>query len=56
MDTTTHKDPVCGMQIKHADAAGQADYNGLIIYFCSTACKKKFDVNPEEFKGGVTGK
>ncbi|MEO8574339.1 MAG: YHS domain-containing protein [Pyrinomonadaceae bacterium] len=53
---TTHKDPVCGMEIEEADAAGQSDYNGQIIYFCSTACKEKFDAHPEEFKIGVTDK
>ena len=37
------------MEIEEADAAGQSDYNGQIIYFCSTACKEKFDANPEEF-------
>ncbi len=53
---TTHKDPVCGMEIEEANAAGQSDYNGQTIYFCSTACKEKFDANPEEFKSGVTDK
>lgn len=52
----THKDPVCGMQIKESDAAGQSDYNGQTIYFCSTACKERFDADPEKFKGGTTSK
>lgn len=46
---TTHKDPVCGMEIEEVDAAGQSDYKQQIIYFCSTACKEKFDANPEKF-------
>ena len=49
MDTTTHKDPVCGMQIEEADAAGQSEYEGQTIYFCSSACKEKFDANPAQF-------
>ena len=49
MDTTTHKDPVCGMQIEEADAAGQSEYEGQTIYFCSSACKEKFDANPTQF-------
>ena len=49
MNTTTHKDPVCGMQIEEADAAGQSDYNGQTYYFCSTSCKEKFDANPSQF-------
>lgn len=49
MDTTTHKDPVCGMQIEEKDAAGQSEYGGQTIYFCSSACKVKFDANPAQF-------
>lgn len=49
MDITTHKDPVCGMQIEAADAAGQSEYQGQTIYFCSSACKEKFDANPAQF-------
>lgn len=56
MNTTTHHDPVCGMQIEEANAAGQSEYNGQIIYFCSTSCKKKFDTNPEEFRDGIKDK
>ena len=50
MDTTTHKDPVCGMQIEAANAAGQSEYDGQTIYFCSLACKQKFDANPTQYK------
>ncbi|MFZ1700939.1 MAG: YHS domain-containing protein [Pyrinomonadaceae bacterium] len=46
---TTHKDPVCGMQIDEEDAAGQSDTNGQIFYFCSLHCKDKFDANPQDF-------
>ena len=49
MDKTTYKDPVCGMQIEAADAAGQSEYQGQTIYFCSAACKEKFDANPSQF-------
>ena len=47
MDKQT--DPVCGMQIEKADAAGQADYEGRTYYFCSSACKEQFDANPTRF-------
>ena len=43
------KDPVCGMEIEKADAAGQSDYKGRTIYFCSSACKEKFDANPTQY-------
>ena len=42
-------DPVCGMQIEKADAAGQSDYEGRTFYFCSSACKEKFDANPTQY-------
>jgi len=42
-------DPVCGMKIEKADAAGQSDYEGQTFYFCSSACKEKFDANPTQY-------
>ncbi len=49
MDITTHRDPVCGMRIEAADAAGQSEYQGQTIYFCSSPCKERFDANPSQF-------
>ena len=40
-------DPVCGMEIDPAKAAGKSDYKGKTYYFCSDHCKKTFDANPE---------
>ena len=42
-------DPVCGMEINPANAAGQSEYNGETVYFCSPACKEKFDAAPEKY-------
>jgi Cu+-exporting ATPase len=42
------KDPVCGMQVDPAKAAGQSQYQGLTYSFCSLGCKKKFDLNPAQ--------
>lgn len=42
-------DPVCGMQIDENEAAGQSEFEGEIFYFCSTACKEKFDANPTRY-------
>ena len=50
MNTKTHNDPVCGMQIEEMDAAGQSEHDGRTIYFCSSGCKEKFDANPAQFK------
>ena len=43
------KDPVCGMQVDPAKAAGQSQYQGLTFSFCSLGCKKKFDLNPAQY-------
>ncbi len=39
-------DPVCGMQVDPAKAAGKSEYKGTTYYFCSDHCKKTFDANP----------
>lgn len=46
-------DPVCGMTIDSATAAGQSDHQGTTYYFCSAGCKKQFDEQPEKFTGGA---
>jgi YHS domain-containing protein len=43
------KDPVCGMQVDRTKAAGSSEYQGSTYYFCSAACKKKFDANPGQY-------
>lgn len=45
----TQKDPVCGMQVDEAQAAGKSEYHGQTYYFCSASCKTKFDQNPEQY-------
>jgi len=42
-------DPVCGMTVKEDAAKGVSDYAGRRWYFCSTACKMKFDADPEKY-------
>ena len=49
------KDPVCGMTIDSAKAAGQSDYQEQAYYFCSTQCKQQFDANPATFAGTSAG-
>ena len=46
---STMKDPVCGMQVDPAKAAGTSQYQGQTYYFCSKGCKTKFDANPGQF-------
>ena len=43
------RDPVCGMQVDPAKAAGTSNYQGKTYYFCANACKTKFDANPTQF-------
>jgi YHS domain-containing protein len=43
----TVTDPVCGMRIDPAKAAGKSEYKGTTYYFCSDYCKRTFDANPE---------
>ncbi|TKJ30738.1 copper-translocating P-type ATPase [bacterium (candidate division B38) B3_B38] len=43
------KDPVCGMEVSPSKAAGSTKYKGKTYYFCSPACKKKFDADPARF-------
>jgi YHS domain-containing protein len=45
------KDPVCGMDVDPAQAAGQSEYKGQTYYFCSSGCKKQFDKDPEQYVG-----
>jgi Cu+-exporting ATPase len=36
-------DPVCGMTVDPATAAGTSERDGVRYYFCSPGCKEKFD-------------
>jgi len=42
-------DPVCGMQIDPARAAGRSEYRGRTYFFCGSACKGRFDAEPPRF-------
>lgn len=42
-------DPVCQMQVRPAEAAGQLAYAGRIHYFCSLECVRIFVGNPEAY-------
>lgn len=43
----THIDPVCGMTVDPAAAAGQHEHDGKTYYFCSPHCLHKFSADPE---------
>jgi len=44
-----HIDPVCGMTVDPATAAGKFDYEGQTYYFCSPRCLEKFSADPQAY-------
>jgi P-type Cu+ transporter len=44
-------DPVCGMTIAPAGAAGHAEYGGKTYYFCGRGCLERFRTDAEKFVG-----
>ncbi|HSC27552.1 MAG TPA: heavy metal translocating P-type ATPase [Vicinamibacterales bacterium] len=47
--TQTVLDPVCGMTIDPATAAGTLEYQGEQYYFCHPSCRARFEADPESF-------
>jgi P-type Cu+ transporter len=43
------KDPVCGMSVDPAKAAGKVNHAGKTYYFCSPRCAERFRNEPEKF-------
>ena len=49
-------DPVCGMQVRTADAPAAARHDGRQYWFCADRCKERFDAAPARFtRGGRPG-
>ena len=46
-------DPVCGMTVDPARAAGSFEYGGTTHYFCSNGCLAKFSADPQRFLAGA---
>ena len=42
-------DPVCGMQVRTADAPASTRHEGITFYFCSDKCKERFEAEPARF-------
>jgi len=42
-------DPVCGMDVEEATAAGKSEYEGKTFYFCSAECQEEFEDDPESY-------
>jgi len=45
--TETFIDPICGMKVVPATAAGSSNQDGETYYFCSTGCLQKF-ISPSD--------
>ncbi len=45
----THIDPICGMTVDPATAAGKFDFEGREYYFCCTNCLRKFSADPRSY-------
>lgn len=41
--------PVCGMEVKLANAAIQVVYKGANYYLCSQACHRAFTADPDRY-------
>ncbi len=46
---TRVRDPVCGMLVDPAKAAGKFDYQGQTYYFCNPRCLQKFQAQPDVY-------
>ena len=48
-------DPVCGMAVDPASAAGSWTYEGRTYYFCNVGCLEKFRADPQRYLRGTPG-
>jgi len=42
-------DPVCGHEVRRADAAGAIDHHGTVYFFDTLDCKAAFQADPERY-------
>jgi YHS domain-containing protein len=49
VELATATDPVCGIDLRRADAAAAVDWHGKVYFFCSTACRDAFLADPDGF-------
>ena len=51
IELATATDPVCGRELKRADAAGAVDRHGTVFFFHSLDCRDAFLVDPDRYLG-----
>jgi YHS domain-containing protein len=49
IELATATDPVCGREIRRADAASAVDYRGTVYFFCSAECREAFTAEPSRY-------
>ncbi|MGI4853151.1 MAG: heavy metal translocating P-type ATPase [Janthinobacterium lividum] len=49
VEAVKQKDPVCGMMVLPAKAAGSAEFAGHRYYFCGKGCLAKFEADPQKY-------
>ena len=49
VELATATDPVCGLDLRRADAAAAIDWHGKVYFFCSLACRDAFLADPEGY-------
>jgi len=47
-------DPVCKMHVDVAQAEASYDYHSEAFYFCSLACEKEFEKDPDKYVRNMT--
>ena len=49
IELATATDPVCGKELRRADAAAAIDHHGVVYFFCSVGCRDAFAADPDSF-------
>lgn len=42
-------DPVCGMEFRREEAVATVEHSGTVYFFCTEACRKQFEKEPERY-------
>ncbi len=53
IELATATDPVCGKELRRADAASAIDHHGVLYFFCSLECRDAFAADPDSFVGNA---
>ena len=49
VELATAIDPVCGLEIKRADAAAAVDIHGTVYFFHALPCRDAFAADPDRY-------